>query len=127
MNITLSFETYEEMTAFAHKLIPQEQGFTTLDPLPILQEAAPTPITTVQTSPAQNQTPPQQMTATIPATTTTYELDDLARASMTLMDAGRQGDLQQLLVSFGVEMLPALPREQYGAFATGLRGLGAQI
>nr|DAJ02426.1 MAG TPA: hypothetical protein [Caudoviricetes sp.] len=46
---------------------------------------------------------------------------------MTLMDAGRQGDLQQLLARFGVEALPALPPVQYGAFATALREMGAQI
>lgn len=46
---------------------------------------------------------------------------------MTLMDSGRQADLQGLLKTFGVEALPALPKEQYGAFATALRGMGAQI
>lgn len=56
-----------------------------------------------------------------------YTLDDLAKAAMVLMDAGRQGDLVQLLASFGTESLPALPKEQYGAFATALRGMGAPI
>ena len=35
--------------------------------------------------------------------------------------------LLQLLKDFGVEALPTLQPEQYGAFATALRGLGAQI
>lgn len=64
---------------------------------------------------------------TVPTTSVSYTLDDLARAGMTLMDSGRQAELQQLLAQFGVEALPALPEEKYGAFATALRGLGAQI
>lgn len=69
-------------------------------------------------------TPPVQP---VPTATHTYTLDELARAAMTLMDAGRQGDLLQMLAGFGVEALPALPPEQYGAFATKLRDMGAQI
>ena len=65
--------------------------------------------------------------AGVPTSAVEYTLDDLARAAMTLMDSGRQPDLLQLLSSFGVSALPALPKEQYGAFATALRGMGAQI
>jgi hypothetical protein len=54
-------------------------------------------------------------------------MDELTNAAVMLMDSGRQADLLNLLAQFGVEALPALPREQYGAFATALRGLGAQI
>jgi hypothetical protein len=43
------------------------------------------------------------------------------------MDAGKTADLQALLKSFGVQALTQLPKEQYGAFATALRGLGARI
>ena len=39
----------------------------------------------------------------------------------------QQPELLQLIRSFGVEALPFLQPEQYGAFATALRGLGAQI
>ena len=54
-------------------------------------------------------------------------MDDLATAASTLLDSGRMAELQNLLRSFGVESLPALPQEQYGAFATALRGMGARI
>lgn len=89
----------------------------------------------VQQVPAQQITPPVQQTPTqqlpvqqsVPTTTPSYALDDLARAAMTLMDTGRQAELQGLLGAFGVEALPALPKEQYGAFATALRERGAQI
>lgn len=77
-----------------------------------------------QTNPGITPPTTPQMVATAQ---TTYTLDDLARAGMTLMDSGRQGELQQLLTKFGVEALPALPKGQYGAFATALREMGAQI
>lgn len=48
-------------------------------------------------------------------------------AAIPLMDSGKQPELLQLIRSFGVEALPFLQPEQYGAFATALRGLGAQI
>ena len=68
-----------------------------------------------------------QPAAAVPVTAAQYTLDDLARAGMTLMDAGRQADLQGLLSRFGVEALPMLEPGQYGAFATALREMGAQI
>ena len=46
---------------------------------------------------------------------------------MTLMDKGMQAQLQELLAGYGVEALPALPKDQYGNFATALRGMGANI
>lgn len=70
---------------------------------------------------------PVPASTSVPVSTPGYTLDDLARAGMTLMDAGKQGDLLGLLKEFGVEALPALPPAQYGAFATRLRTLGAQI
>lgn len=80
-----------------------------------------------QTAPAQQPAPQPDPEPAVPTSQQTYTLDDLARAGMTLMDSGRQADLQGLLKQFGVEALPALPQGQYGAFATALRGLGAQI
>ena len=84
-------------------------------------------------APPQAQTPPvQAMTQSAPVTqvqtsTPSYTLDDISRAATTLMDAGRQGELIELLRQFGIATLPDLPKEQYGAFATALRGMGAQI
>ncbi|UTW68639.1 hypothetical protein KHA80_14140 [Anaerobacillus sp. HL2] len=43
------------------------------------------------------------------------------------VDAGKREALVQLLQSFGVQALTALPKEQYGAFATKLREMGAKI
>lgn len=86
--------------------------------------AQPVPVQPAQVQPAPVQPAPVQP---VPTSAVPYTLDDLARAAMALMDSGRQGDLIQMLASFGVEALPALPPAQYGAFATALRGMGAQI
>lgn len=91
---------------------------------PVVSTAVPTAPAPVQSAPAPVQ--PAPVTA-VPTTPSSYTLDDLARAAMTLMDAGRQNELQGLLRQFGVDSLPALPPQQYGAFATALRGMGAQI
>lgn len=104
--------------------LPAQQPVPQPDPEPAVAAAPQAPTPPVQPVPAA-QTPPA--TPAVPTSQQTYTLDDLARAGMTLMDSGRQAELQGLLKQFGVEALPALPQEQYGAFATALRGLGAQI
>ena len=70
---------------------------------------------------------PAAPAAPVPTTQVSYKPDDLARAAMSLMDSGRQPDLIALLGQFGVVSIPDLRPEQYGAFATALRGMGAQI
>lgn len=85
------------------------------------------PTNQAPTAPMTQQASIQQPVNSVPTTTQNYTLDDLARAAMPLMDSGRQGELLQLLATFGVDALPALPPAQFGAFATALRGMGAQI
>lgn len=65
----------------------------------------------------------------VPVATTTYTMDQLAVAATQLMDANPQTrtTVVSLLGQFGVQALTALPKEQYGAFATRLRELGAKI
>ena len=91
---------------------------------PPVQQPAPVAPPVQQPAPAATVTPPVQPVAT---TTPSYTLDDLMMAAIPLMDSGKQPELLQLIRSFGVEALPFLQPEQYGAFATALRGLGAQI
>lgn len=95
-------------------------------PVAAVQEAvtpAPVPVS-VPATPALAAPAPAPV---VPTSTLSYTLDDLARAAMTLMDSGRQEDLVGLLSSLGVDSLPALPPEKYGAFATALRGMGASL
>ena len=65
--------------------------------------------------------------ALIPTSAPTYTMEQLAVAATQLVDAGRRTELVSLLASFGVQALTALPKEQYGAFATQLRAMGAKI
>jgi hypothetical protein len=63
----------------------------------------------------------------VPTTVQGYTIEQLAVAATQLVDAGRRIELVSLLNSFGVQALTSLPKEQYGAFATQLRTLGAKI
>jgi hypothetical protein len=153
--INVTFEHLEDMLHFANKLaglgqadpepLQENTPVLTVTPAPqafvapISQAPVQQPVTAapVTAAPVQTAAPTQQVTDTVaPAIQQTmpvqtaalsYTMDDLTNAAVMLMDSGRQADLLNLLAQFGVEALPALPREQYGAFATALRGLGAQI
>lgn len=54
-------------------------------------------------------------------------LDQLCVAGASLVDAHKQAELVALLAKYRVQALPQLKPEDYGAFATDLRQLGAQI
>lgn len=84
--------------------------------------AVPTPSVPVQASAQSVQAP-----AAVPTSEPTYTRDDLSKVAMQLMDKGMQAQLMQLIQSFGVASLMELSPEHYGNFATGLRGMGAQI
>ena len=145
--ITVTFESYEDLKEFAEKLLGTKQETavqsnvvankvaekvsTPVQAVPTtpVAQAAPT-ATPVQTVPVQQPapvTPVQTPVTAVPTTERTYTLDELANAAMTLMDKGMQTQLQELLAGYGVEALPALPKDQYGNFATALRGMGANI
>lgn len=125
--IHVDFKDFNEMAEFARQLLGGQAG-----KVPEAPAVQPVPTAPVVTAPAAvaPATPADftvQPAAAVPTAQSSYTLDDLARAGMTLMDSGRQGDLFQLLARFGVDALPALPQAQYGAFATALREMGAQI
>ena len=56
-----------------------------------------------------------------------YTVDQIMAAGASLMDAGKVNELMNLLHSFCVQAVMDLKPEQLGAFATGLRELGAKI
>lgn len=125
----ITFNSYEEMMEFMGKIsggIPKTE-----EPKTTVVEAA-VPVTPVMQQ-VQNVTPavptntPVPVTPTVPVSQYEYTLDELASAAMQLMDKGEQVQLQSLLSGYGVEALSQLPKEQYGNFATALRGMGAQI
>lgn len=143
--IELKFESFEELVDFSKKIL----GVADEQVYPVYREskgtnraqsAAPiqqTPVAVppvqpavpVHTTPVQTAAPVQvaPVAPVVPTVEHTYTLDDLANAAMTLMDKGMQTQLQNLLAGYGVEALPALPKNQYGNFATALRGMGANI
>lgn len=141
MLMKVTFESMEELKDFAREVLSGEgQTEKTVKPVtdaPI--QTTPPVQNTVPVQPAPTQpaapvnmgqpaavTPPPVQTP-VPTAQPSYTMEDLSKAGMTLMDSGRQGELRNLLAQFGVQSLPELPKEQYGAFATALRGLGAQI
>lgn len=80
---------------------------------------------------------PAVPTATVPVTSNTpvvptaqapqYTLEQIVNAGASLMDAGKINELRTLINTFNVNAVTNLKPEQYGAFATELRKLGAQI
>lgn len=62
-----------------------------------------------------------------PTAVATYTTDGLARAAVSLVDAGRQAELISAMSKYGVVALPDLPADQYAAFAADLRALGVAI
>ncbi len=88
--------------------------------------------TTTPEQPVPVQTPavpvePVQQTQHVPTTAPTYTLDELAKASTSIMDEGRMAELQALVQSFGITTLAELSKDKYGAFALKLREMGAAI
>lgn len=129
--ITVVYKDFEEMKAVARELIKDElkerQGEAEQQSAAPVTPAAPVPpasaVTPATTVPAQN----APTAPAVPTSAPSYTRDDLSRAAMTLMDKGMQAQLQQLIQSYGVNSLVELPQDQYGNFATALRGMGAQI
>lgn len=155
MSITVVYKDFEDMVSQAKIIASMAGGFEggqiaeqstpieapapsapTVPSMPapaVSATAAPTAVpTTAPTTPAASVVPSAAVptppaAGAVPTSAPTYTADDLARAAVTLMDAGRMADLQQLLGQFGVASLPELKQEQYGMFATALRGMGAPI
>lgn len=63
----------------------------------------------------------------VPTAAPQYTLEQITKAGADLVQAGRLDQLQALLAQYGVQAVTQIPPEQYGAFATALRGLGAAL
>ena len=75
--------------------------------------------------------PPAMPAPTAPAVAPTaapaYTTEQIAKAGAELAQAGKMPQLMALLQQHGVQAVTQLRPEQYGEFATALRGLGAQL
>lgn len=89
--------------------------------------APPAPVASAPAAPAPVAPVPVAAPASVPTAAPTYTLDELARAGAALAQAGKMQDAVALLAKYGVQTVNQLKPEQYGAFATELRSLGAQI
>ena len=100
MKITVELNTVEEMEQFLEawkaKKEPKQEGFD-LKPMPMAEYVMPVNVT----SKPQPAPEPEK-------TEKTVSIEDVTKAAVKLMDAGRQDDLRQLLVKYGVQALPEL-------------------
>ena len=106
--------------AFKDSPVQQTQVPTQTAPTQTVQQ-------TVPVQPVQQPLQTQPVQTAVPVAEKTYTLEDLQRASSTLVQAGKIQLLQGLLQEFNSLALTTLPVEQYGAFALRLRELGAAI
>ena len=69
------------------------------------------------------------VTAAPVAQAPTFTLEQVSKAGADLITAqpAKMQDLMALLQQYGVQTIQALPADKLGAFATALRGMGAQI
>ena len=87
------------------------------------------PAPAAPTVPQQPVMQPPTAAAALPpqAAPPTYTLDQLAKAGAALAQSGKMEQALALLAKYGVQTVNQLQPEQYGAFATELRALGAQL
>ena len=104
----------------AAAIAPHDINTLTTDEPRGIPAAAPAPT-------EQPAAPVAKAPAAVPVTAPTYTVDQIARAGASLVDAGKMEQLLTLLARYGVAAVTQLQPDQFGAFATELRALGAQI
>ena len=126
--------TNKEDILLLDEIIARYGNAVPVQAVPVQTQPIQQPVQTVQTAPSQTvqQTVPTQQTVqtvqtAVPVTEKAYTLEDLQRASSTLVQAGKIQILKGLLEEFNSPALTSIPLEQYGAFALRLRELGAAI
>ena len=119
-NVAVNVEAFKDSTV-QQTQVPIQQP---VQSVPV--QTAPTQ-TVQQTIPIQQPVQTQPVQTVVPVAEKTYTLEDLQRASSTLVQAGKIQLLQGLLQEFNSLALTTLSVEQYGAFALRLRELGAAI
>ena len=111
-------------------------GNAPVAPAPVQTAPTPAPVAAPAPAPAAPPVTPMPTAAApapavpvtaVPVTAPTYTLDQIAKAGANLVDAGKMEQLLALLTKYGVQAVTQLTPDQYGAFATELRALGAQI
>jgi hypothetical protein len=112
---------------------PQQYQAAPVNPTPAAPAYPNQMMGAVNTAPAATAAPTGNAPTASPsnqapvAAAPTYVIEDLARGAAQLMDAGRGQECTNLLAQFRVNGLSELKPEQFGAFATALRQMGARI
>lgn len=135
--INLTFETFDEMVAFAGQILGTQTGKAVA--VPVVQNtatgtvAAPTepitqaPVVQQPTAPVSQATTVAPVTPQAPTQMPTYSIDQIAVGAIQLKDAGRLGEFQQLLARFGVAALTQLQPAQLPEIATELQKMGVKL
>lgn len=138
LKVEFQFQTAEEATAAIQAISTLTQGNNALAPAPVVPAPASAPVApppapataapVAQPVPAPAPVAPPTAPAAVPvAAAPTFTREQIMTAGAALIDAGKMNELMGLLNTFGVQAVTQLKEDQLGAFATELRGLGAQI
>ena len=135
MKIDLSFESIADLQKFIKDFDRMfgSSGWQDVKPVesPFRQQTLPvTPVTPVApVTPAPVQVAPVTPVAPAPVQVTapSYTKEELLRAAASLRTLGKVNELIALNSQFGLKCLTDIMPEQFGAYATALRGLGVSI
>lgn len=124
VTLTLKIEA-PELTAAILRLIDAMAPVKAKPVTAVTVTAPAVPVAPVAAPAAPKAAPPIAPTTPAPG----YTLEQLSRAGAELVstDPSKMLQLTGLLQQFGVQAITMLPPEQYGSFATALRGLGAKL
>jgi hypothetical protein len=110
--------------AYQEPIPTQPSAAAPVNPLPTAPAASSQPTTAQAVAPVVQDVAPMPA---VPVAAPTYTLEQLARAGATLAQAGKMDQCLALMSRYNVTTITQLNPEQYGAFATELRALGAQL
>lgn len=137
MEITMTLTVSPTQAEQIAKLLQDTTASTTVvNSAPALPAAPPQTSPVAPAAPVAVPTPATQYAApvaapaapaTAPTAAPTYTIAQLQTALSPLLDAGKVGQIQQLVQSFGVNTLMEIPPARYGEFANGLRAMGGVL
>ena len=122
--INLTFETFDEMVAFAGQILSTQTEKVVAAPV---QQPTQPVIPQAPTAPVTPQAPTAPVTPQAPTQMPTYSIDQIAVGAIQLKDAGRLGEFQQLLARFGVAALTQLQPAQLPEIAAELQKMGVKL
>lgn len=120
--INLTFETFDEMVAFAKQILGNQTAV--VEPVSTHTDIKPS-MPVIPEVPAVQQ--PDSVTPQAPTQMPTYSIDQIAVGAIQLKDAGRLGEFQQLLARFGVAALTQLQPAQLPEIAAELQKMGVKL